>query len=166
MRKKTKFKYSGDVSSRLQQLRASLGYNQEEMAGRIGVSLGGYKKYEAGVRLPSLPTQERMNREFALSLNWLFLGKGPMTIKEGHPTAQMEQEIQRLKEQLQQAEINLQEREEAHRNELEEKAASFQLPPEIQELLEAMNKDDVLYYEILAQFKRYLRNEEDRREDG
>jgi transcriptional regulator with XRE-family HTH domain len=157
VKKKSKDGYSG-IASRLKLLRSKLGYTQAEMGGRIGVSAGGYRKYEVGQRLPALPVQHRLVKEFDLSMDWLLFNKGPMYNKDKSPDTEIERRTLQLKQQLEQAQLRRQDMEAAHKKELEDLSARFHLPPELQELIDYMKKDDVLYHEILAYFKRFLRD--------
>jgi transcriptional regulator with XRE-family HTH domain len=156
VKKKTQDSYSSHIGARLKLLRSKLNYKQDEMAGRIGVSLGGYKKYEVGQRLPSLPAQHRLSKEFDLSMDWLLFNKGPMYCRDKNEFTELQQENLQLKGQLEQAEVQRRDLEEAHSKELEDQAARLRLPPELKELIDTMNKNDVLYYEILAHFKRFI----------
>jgi transcriptional regulator with XRE-family HTH domain len=144
MKKRSSHDYASWIAPRLRLLRSKLGYTQDAMAGRVGVSPGGYKKYEVGQRLLSLSVQYRMVKEFNVSLDWLLLGKGPMYSSDKQPNQDLEQEVQRLNGKLLEMERQAQESREAYKKEM-------------WELMDAMNRDEVLYYEIMAHFKRYHR---------
>lgn len=145
MKKKSSHEAAGPIAPRLQLLRKKLGYTQEDMAGRIGVSPGGYKKYEIGQRLLSMSVQFRLVKEFDISLDWLLLGRGPMYIDDKQPNQELQQQVEQLNTQL---------------NDMQQQAKQDResYPKEMWQLMEAMNRDDILYHEVLAHFKRYQRN--------
>jgi transcriptional regulator with XRE-family HTH domain len=157
VKRKTNEYSNVDISSRLKLIRAEKGYTQAQMAKRIGISEGGYVKYESGERSPSLSVQLYLVKELGLSLNWLLFNIGPKYLN----TAETHRlELDNALEN-QRKELTIKHREEMttkHREELQTLTQKFQLQPELKELTDAMKRDEVLYYEILASFKRYQRN--------
>jgi transcriptional regulator with XRE-family HTH domain len=145
---------------RLKQLRRSLSYTGEEMAARMGVSEGAYRKYEGGIRFPSPPGLRRLARKIDVSMDWLLFEKGPMYYSGKSPNQELEREIERLKGQLEEARRRTGEREAVHRKELEDQAQRLRLSRELQELVDYMNKNSILYHEVLAHFQRFKHDRE------
>lgn len=145
MKKKSSYENAWRIAPRLRLLRKKLGYTQNDMAGRIGVSAGGYKKYEIGQRLLSMTVQFRLVKEFNISLDWLLLGRGPMYGSDKQPNLELQKEVESLQGQISEMELR-------------EKRNRESYPKEMWDLMEAMNRDEVLYHEVLAHFKRYQRS--------
>ena len=69
------------ISIRLAEARRSLGLNQSDVAGKVGLSLRGYQANEQGVSKPST----RVLCVFVLmgiNANWLITGKGEMLLED------------------------------------------------------------------------------------
>jgi len=137
-KKKERKKKVMEIGNRLQKLREHLHYSREQMALHCEVTRGGYAKYERGDYLPKLVTLEQLSKKFDTSLDWLLLNKGPMSFKEKMPEEKIEPpgKIQ-------------------EKNTQEKLPGPEQVIPDVKELLDYMNQDPLLRYEILVYFYKY-----------
>jgi len=71
-----------ETASRIRELRESLKYTPEKMAAHLEISYSAYLKYEYGNTFPRPYTLALMAEAFAVSLDWLITGKGPMFYKD------------------------------------------------------------------------------------
>lgn len=153
---KVKKNNSDNLVIRLKEIRNKLSLTQEKMAVQMGVSYSSYIKYERGMRFPSLPGLRKLALESDVSMDWLIFGKGPMFYSGKRLNAELDQ----LQEQLEQTRLYIETLKAEHQNELENQAQQMALEPELQELIDGMKQDDVLYHEILATFSRLKREEQ------
>jgi hypothetical protein len=90
-----------------------------------------------------------MSGDHDISMDWLLFGKGPMYCREKGK----EKELAELGKELELMRVKM--------SEQEEKAAGIKLKPELNELLEQMERIPLLYHEMLAYFQRFkLENRE------
>ncbi|HLP58091.1 MAG TPA: helix-turn-helix transcriptional regulator [Candidatus Deferrimicrobium sp.] len=116
-----------NIGQRLRLLRNQYDYSLNEMAGKLGLSRSGYSKNENGLSLPKIETLQRLEKDFDISMNWLFFEKGPIHYKDS------------LVE-----------------NGLVKKALSLEkTTPEAADLFAYMEKDLLFRHEIMAFFYKY-----------
>jgi transcriptional regulator with XRE-family HTH domain len=122
-----------DIGFRVQKVREFLGYSQIKMAKQFGLTANAYRKIEKGDFKPGYHTLQKMAVGYDVSLDWLFFNKGPMIYKEKQeepePPKQVVEKIPREPES--------------------------QLAPEIKEMVDQMDQDPLLRYEILIFFHRF-----------
>jgi transcriptional regulator with XRE-family HTH domain len=66
------------TGERLRAARAATGLSQAAFADRIGISRPSYISYENGYRDPSPDCVRAINREFQVSIEWLYHGQTPL----------------------------------------------------------------------------------------
>lgn len=71
-----------DISTRIKDLRKSLGLSQDEFGKKIGLSLYAISMYERGINNPTDQTIKLICQEFNVSPQWLRTGEGPMVMPE------------------------------------------------------------------------------------
>ena len=126
------------VGPRLRLLRNQYNYPVDEMARKLGLSRSGYSKNENGMTLPKPETLQRLEKDFDISMNWLFFNKGPIHYKD------------LLVEKG-----------------LVKKALSLEkTTPEAVDLLEYMEKDLLFRHEIMAFFYKYKNKPANSQEQG
>ncbi|MCP4218838.1 MAG: hypothetical protein GY765_29670 [bacterium] len=76
-------KHRPGIAGRLKVFREYLGLDTKGMAAFIKITSNTYRKKERGQSLPGLKALSLMATEHNLSLDWLFLGKGPMITDRG-----------------------------------------------------------------------------------
>jgi hypothetical protein len=92
-----------------------------------------------------------MAEEFDISLDWFLLNRGPQHfLKERERVKALEQALQKAEEELKALEEKGKQLETTD-------AAGIQNRPEIKELLEHMEREPLLYHEILAHLHRFLK---------
>lgn len=64
-----------DIATRIKQLRADRGINQEELAAGINVSRGNVGDWERGRTRPSAEALVSLSKYFNVSVNWLLTGE-------------------------------------------------------------------------------------------
>jgi transcriptional regulator with XRE-family HTH domain len=134
------------IAERMKIVRRQLGFSSSEMARRLGVSVTAYYKNEGNVTEPSDQSLKRMAEEFDISLDWFLLNRGPMYFKkERERVKALEQDLQKVQEELKAMEEGTAD------------AAGIRNRPEIKELLEHMEREPLLYHEILAHLHRFLK---------
>lgn len=67
---------ANDFGHRVKVLRERQGLTQEEMAGKLGISLNHVGYIERGLRTPSIDLCIEFSELFGVSLDYLMLGKG------------------------------------------------------------------------------------------
>ncbi len=129
------------IGQRFRRVRLDMDLSLKEIAETLGIQTSGYRKNELGINAPGLSTLEKMLKKHGISLNWLLFNSGPMRI-ETHPAPAAKPETKTGPEP----------------------AAETQTPPmnpldaDTKELMEAMDRDRGLQYEILAHYYRYREN--------
>jgi transcriptional regulator with XRE-family HTH domain len=63
-----------DMAQRIKVQRKKLGYTQDEMSERIGLSASSYTKIENAFQNPSLETIIKLSRELQMSLDYMIFG--------------------------------------------------------------------------------------------
>ncbi|MCP4151285.1 MAG: helix-turn-helix transcriptional regulator, partial [bacterium] len=76
---KKRIKEFKTIGERLRQVRVNHKLNRQQMATRLGVRWNSYYKYETGVNFPGLSVLYTLNKEFGITMDWILLGKGPMS---------------------------------------------------------------------------------------
>ncbi len=118
------------IGERLKELRDSLAYKQEKMAALLAISRNSYGKKEIGETYPGYSVMHKLGSSFDVSLDWLICGKGPMFLKEKGPAQRNGQTGANPGE-------------------------ARDLSPEHRELIESMERQPLLHYEIMAHFHRF-----------
>jgi transcriptional regulator with XRE-family HTH domain len=70
-----------ELGKRLKTLREELGMNQKKFAAAIGISGSLLSQIETGQKNPVYEFLYKLMREYQVSLDWLFSGKGEMFLK-------------------------------------------------------------------------------------
>lgn len=78
-----------EVGNRLKLLRGNL--SQNEMAGRFGMTLRSYQRYEAGERVPPMVVLGKIAKDYKTTVDWLLTGEEPMIRKPDIPGAQQKE---------------------------------------------------------------------------
>jgi transcriptional regulator with XRE-family HTH domain len=125
------------IGPRLRLLRNQYNYPVDEMARKLGLSRSGYSKNENSMTLPKPETLHRLEKDFDISMNWLFFNKGPIRYKD------------LLVEKG-----------------LVKKALSLETTPEAVDLLECMEKDLLFRHEVMAYFYKYKNKPANAQEQG
>jgi len=120
-------------SEKLISIKKASSMNAKEMAGILGIKRESYERYEKSSFAPRMHTLYTLGKRFRVSLNWLILDEGPMFLSS-------EAEVKK----------NLV---------LSDTAQNVQMSSDIKELVESMEKNPLLRYEILAQFHRFKKEE-------
>jgi transcriptional regulator with XRE-family HTH domain len=112
-------------------VREQLNYSIQDMARRLGLSHSGYFKNESGITFPKLNTLARLHEEYDISMDWLIFNQEPMHNKDRQPEQGEE------KETLDRGDVS----------------------SDVRELLEYMDQDPLLRYEVLVYFYKYKRKQ-------
>jgi transcriptional regulator with XRE-family HTH domain len=140
-----------EAGLRLRKLREQLGYTRREMSERLGVSINGYRKNEYGECFPNAKTLYRLSNEHDISMDWFFFNKGPMYHKDLQRLRDLEKiEPEKLAQQLADCKARLEELE-------EEIAPIRQAGPEIQDMVNHMAQNPILYHELLLHFHQFVK---------
>ncbi|MGD2085965.1 MAG: helix-turn-helix domain-containing protein [Candidatus Aminicenantes bacterium] len=140
------------VAVKLRKIRQQAGLDRKEMAARLGITPGAYYKNEYGDALPSLRSMKYLADNYNISLDWLVFNKGPMLYEEkGKKERELEQEVKRLTAELDQ---ECKKREEELKK-YREKTAFLETKPEMQELLEYIEKVPIFYHKLMIFFQEY-----------
>jgi transcriptional regulator with XRE-family HTH domain len=135
---KMKTNTSHAISLRLKAIREQIGCTPVQMATRLGITPGAYRKYETGKNFPFRNTLKRLADDFNISMDWLFFSKGPMYYKEkGQKEKELEEEVKKLTA------------------ELEEALKGGTTSTEMRELLEYMKQTPVFYHKVMLFFREY-----------
>ncbi len=106
---RNKYDIMTEISPRIKEMRETLGFTHEKMAGHLGVQRPSYGKYEHGEAFPGPGALYKLLNTFNVSLNWLIGNKGPKFYKEetkqANREASMTGDLNRLKTLLESAEI-------------------------------------------------------------
>ncbi len=119
-----------EAAMNLRKMREQLGFSRVKMASLFQVSPSAYYRNENGHTLPSGKSLRLLTEEYDVSMDWLLFSKGPMFYKEKQPG----------KERGTTPEVRVEVKE---------------LPPDIRELTETMERVPLLYHEILAYFQKF-----------
>lgn len=120
------------VSSRLKVVRKEHEYSRQEMAMRLGITQTNLYKNESGICFPRMDTLQRLHKDFDISMDWLLFGGKPMHNKEKQPVLAAETKTSGLEN------TNV----------------------DVRELLDTMEQDHILMYEILLYFQKYKKSQE------
>lgn len=151
-----------EVALRLQQLRKRAGLSASEMAGRVGITRGGYSKNERGKNLPGLETISIIAKDFDISMDWLFFNKGPMHYKEREKREkELEQTVEKLTQTAEELKHRLDEANRKQEKADREKAEAIETIPEVRELLDHMARDQVYYHRLMLEFQEYKKREKE-----
>jgi len=134
----SKKEFARKVGRKLEDFRKQLGHSRSEMASRLGITPSAYHKNESGVNLPGHQTLMRLSLDYDISMDWLYCDRGPQNYGSG------EQKIKKMKEQIADLEANA-----------PQSGSNLLKRPEVEELLAAMEKNPILYYEMMLKFQRY-----------
>ena len=153
------FSFKG-IAERLKFVRKQLGFSTKDMARRLGVSLPAYYKNEANFTVPSEQSLKRIAEEYDISLDWFLLNRGPMYFKkERERVKTLELDLEKAREELKTLELDQERASEEEGNQLNvADDRGIENRPEIRELLEHMEREPLLYHEILAHLHRFLKN--------
>jgi transcriptional regulator with XRE-family HTH domain len=124
--------YVAGVSSRLKIVRSEQNYSRKEMAARLGISQTNIYKNETGICFPRMDTLHHLHKDFDISMDWLMFGSKPMHNKEKQPIIAAEKKTSGLENSN----------------------------TDVRELLDTMEQDHILMYEILLYFQKYKKNRE------
>jgi transcriptional regulator with XRE-family HTH domain len=117
------------------------------MARRLGISSAAYYKNETGDTIPNTATLSRMEKEYDISMDWFLFGKGAVYYsKERQRVAVLEKELEAVKKELEQ-----------EREKLAAKEKELEVRQELRQLIEYMDRDPLLYHELMAYFERFKR---------
>jgi transcriptional regulator with XRE-family HTH domain len=125
------------IASRVRRLRSSWNCSRNEMARRFGITPNAYGKNETGYSRPGMHTLYLLAKDYDISMDWFLFNKGPMNFAKRTETAKSEKKAEVLKQEPQ--------------TKQPEKTIT-ELAPEIQELLDHMEKLPELRYGVLAHF--------------
>ena len=187
--RRTKNSISVKVGERLAQIRKMLNYTSRQMATRLGITDSGYSRNESGENLPGISSLRVLQKEYDISIDWLFFNKGPMHYKSKHKASTLDNESARLKEEAQRLKkleqrLHLMEErlkmeakeraeEEEERLKLEKEALKNQKKgardfvrlekamPDITELLEYMEADPQFRHKLFLDFYSYKKEKAD-----
>jgi len=133
------------ITLRLKAIREQIGCTSIQMAARLGITPGAYRKYETGKNFPFRSTLKRLAEDFNISMDWLFFNKGPMYYKEkGQKEKELEAEVKKLTAELEEERMNL-----------EKMTKEIPAGPEVKELLEYMKQTPVFHHKVMLFFREY-----------
>jgi transcriptional regulator with XRE-family HTH domain len=132
MRKK---EHEKKIAPKLKQIRQANNYSITGMANRLRVHRISYARNEDSQSIPGFSTLYKLGNEFNISLDWLILDKGSM-----HCTGKVEGEGNKTAQDTV-----------WHRS----------FPDDINELLDHMGKIPLLRFEILSQFYRFKKENQE-----
>ncbi|MCP5054447.1 MAG: helix-turn-helix transcriptional regulator [bacterium] len=156
-----------EVGSRLKLLRKQLGYDQDQMGSRLGVTRSGYFKNENGRAFPGIDTMHRLKTDLDISMDWLIFGRGPMHYTEVQRMQEAETRAGSLQKELEQAREKISASEQELKQAREKISARENdisrltgmgdavLTPEVKEMLDQMANIPLLYYETMAHYHRF-----------
>ena len=148
-----------EVAARLKKIRQQIGCDKKEMAARLGITTSGYYKNEHGETLPSVSSLKRLSDDFNISMDWLFFNKGPMHYEEkAKKEMELDQEVKNLNAELNQERQDLQaecQKRDEELTKLQEKTGFIESRPEMQELLEYIEKVPTFYHKLMVFFQEY-----------
>lgn len=127
--------FVADVSSRLKKVRKEHDYTRHDMAMRLGITQTNLYKNESGICFPRMDTLQRLHTDFDISMDWLMFGSKPMHNKEKQPVISAEKKTTGLEN----------------------------TNADVRELLDTMEQDHILMYEILLYFQKYKKNRDKER---
>jgi transcriptional regulator with XRE-family HTH domain len=107
-------------------------YTRHDMAMRLGITQSNLYKNESGICFPRMDTLQRLHTDFDISMDWLLFGGKPMHNKEKQSVIAADQKTTGLEN----------------------------TNPDARALLDAMENDQILMYEILLYFHKYKKNQE------
>ena len=85
------------MKDRLKKIRVTLGYNQQEMANKLGFELTTYRSFEYKSKNFPVEFLNSLINKFSVNINWLLTGKGSMFINSNENTLDISlEEIQTL----------------------------------------------------------------------
>ncbi len=121
-------KLLAQIGKRFEKVRLDLGLSPKDMAQTLDIQSSGYQKNEKGQTTPSLRTLGNMLKRHDISMNWLLFNKGPVKMEEKPEPPPVEKE------------------------------EPIVLDADTRELIEAMERDRGLRYDILGYFFRRQQN--------
>ncbi len=130
-----------ETGNRLMKVRKEFKLHKREMASRLMVSHSTYHRYETDRALPGIEVFTKLFVDFGVSLNYLLFGKGPVYWKD----------IPSSKELSTKNSTN---------GTVKGNQTGQELAPEIKELIEYLEKEPVLRYDILGTYHRYKEQKE------
>lgn len=119
------------IGRRLRKVREQLNHSPRDMGRRLGLSHSGYFKNESGITFPKLNTLSQLHEEYDISMDWLIFNQGPMHNKDRQPEQGEEKKTLDLEE----------------------------VSSDVRELLEYMDQDPLLRYEVLVYFYKYKKKQ-------
>jgi transcriptional regulator with XRE-family HTH domain len=117
--------------NRLKHVRTTLNYSPGQMASKLGIEITTYYKNESEATFPGFNTLNTLQKDYAISIDWLLFNKGPMYFSEKNYTTPAPSPLQRAISELE------------------------TIIPDIKDLLEHMSHDEVLRYETMLNFYKY-----------
>lgn len=133
------------TGKKIEKIRLSLDYSTSQMAKKINLHNVTYNRIEKGKSIPSFNTLRHLGNNLDVSLDWLICDKGEMFFPEKNDptkTPQPQQTTQDTTQETGGERINYNNIPEPQRE-------------DVKELLEHMENNPRLRYEILAQFYRF-----------
>ncbi|MCP5108293.1 MAG: helix-turn-helix transcriptional regulator [bacterium] len=124
-----KISLTRSIGQRLNKIRKIGGFSRHEMASQLGVTENGYGKNETGLHIPGLKQLQVLSKRFNISMDWFLFEMGAMYLKE---RAEGKKEA-----------------------EAESAAAAIERKPEVRELLDYMEREPKLYYEVMLHFQEF-----------
>ncbi len=116
------------IGQRFEKVRLDLGLSPIDMAETLDIQSSGYQKNEKGQTTPSLKTLGNMLKKYDISMNWLLFNKGPVKMEENPEPPPVEKE------------------------------EPITLDADTKDLIEAMEHDRGLRYDILGYYFRRKQN--------
>lgn len=143
-----------NLKKRFKTLRTHFSLNTLEMAQRLELSKGGYKKYETGERFPSSHTLTRLIEEFDISMDWLLFGRGSMFFSGNSPEEELAQEKEKL-------ELDLATLKESYEKEMEILETDIKNSKKIRSFVQYMNQDSDFFQQAMALFQQYKKDQKE-----
>ncbi len=138
-----------DVVHRIIKVRKEKKLTKIQMSRYLKVTDSTYYKYEKRIRFPTAEPLVNFAKAFGLSLQWVFLGQGPMLWKD-----LIEQEkYTQLQNQLTKEKETLQQKEEEHKQNTINTIKITK--PEIRELTQNMETNPELFYAVMLEYHRF-----------
>ena len=126
-KKEKKIKWP-QIASRLEKIRQHFGYKGSQIAKLMGISPITYNRNVQGLQLPTTWSIMALHDRLGVSLEWFLFEKGPMLWKQVEEKLRVEKKPQEIKL----ADI---------------------LPPELNEMIELMNKIPFLHHTIMLHYQ-------------
>lgn len=148
---------STNIAGRLQAIRKHYGFSCEKMAGLMGISEITYRKNEIGRHIPTALSLMALHNRLGISIEWVLLGKEPMSWKEDQEQRRLAEEKRAAEEQERKEQQEREKRQEAERLKWQETQAGKDVfSQEVAEMIETMKRVPLLRHSVMGYYQKFL----------